>query len=70
MEAADGGAGVLIGCGGDRASVEDYDSCVVGFGGAFQALLLELAFNRGAICLGCAAAKIFHVESRHAFILA
>ena len=67
---ADSGAGVLIGRGGDRASVQDYDP---GFGecpGALQSLILELTLDGGAISLGRTAPKILYVKTRHHTIVA
>jgi len=70
MNAADRGAGILVGGGGYGAGVEDNDSGLGGFVGAVQALLPELALDGCAVRLGGAASEIFHVEGSQASILA
>ena len=65
VDAADGGAGIVIGGGGDGAGVE-HDEFGAGDGGsAVESLLLELALDRGAVGLGGAASEILDVESSH-----
>ena len=66
----DGGAGVLVGRGGYCASVENHDFRVNCGDGAFKALILKLAFDRGAVGLGGAAPKILYVKTRHHTIVA
>lgn len=68
-DAADGGAGVLVGRGCHCAGVEDDHFGLPRRGSAMQALCPQLLFNRGAIGLGCAASKILYVETAHPSIL-
>ena len=70
MNAADGGAGVLIGGGGYGAGVEDNDSGLGRLVCALQPSLLKLTLDGGAVRLGGAASEVFYVESRQASILA
>lgn len=70
VNAADGGTGVLVGRSCNGTGVEDDDlgaGCCVG---ALEALILELALNRGAVGLGRAAPKILYVKTRHHTIVA
>ena len=69
MNAADGGAGVLVGRGSHGAGVENHESGLRRLGGAFQAALPQLALDGRAVRLGGPAAEICHVESRHVSIL-
>ena len=62
VNAADGGACVLVGRGGHGAGVEDYESGLRRFVGALQAALPQLAFDGSAVRLGGAAAEIHYVE--------
>jgi hypothetical protein len=66
MNAADSGTSVLVSSGGYGAGVEDNDSGLGGFAGSFQASLLKLTLDGGAVRLGCAAAEIYYAESCHA----
>lgn len=70
MNAANGGAGVLVGGGGYGAGVEDSDSGIGRLVGALQSALLKLTLDGRAVRLGGAASEILHVESSHASILA
>ena len=65
MDAADGGAGIVIGGGGDGAGIEHDEFSAVGSSGAFESLLLELALEGGAVGLGGAASEVLDVESCH-----
>jgi len=69
LEAADGGAGVLVGGVSDGAGVEDDEVGVV-FLGAGEAAGFELALERCAIGLGGAASEVFDVEGGHGDIVA
>jgi hypothetical protein len=69
MDAADGGAGILVGGSSDGAGVENHDSGPSGFLGPLKSPFLELAFDGRAIGLGRAATEICDVESGHAAIL-
>jgi len=64
LDAADSGAGILVGGGRHRTGVED-DHVGIRGRGATQAALLELALQGSAIRLGGATAEILHVESGH-----
>jgi hypothetical protein len=70
MNAADGGAGVLVRGGGHGAGVENYESSVCRLTGALQTALSKLMFESSAVCLGRPASEIFHEERRHIPILA
>lgn len=63
MNAADGGAGVLISGSGYGAGVENNESGFRGLVGPLQAAFAELAFDGGAVGLGGSAAEIRHVVS-------
>jgi hypothetical protein len=65
MDAADGGAGVMIGRGGDGASVEHHQFRLGGCQGARQALFQEIALHGGAIGLGGSASEVFYKEGAH-----
>jgi hypothetical protein len=65
MNAADGGAGVLVSGGRYGAGVENDEAGCRGLVGAFQAPFEQLAFNGGTVGLGGPAAEISHIESRH-----
>jgi len=67
VDAADSRAGVLIGGRRYGAGVENDDPRLSRIS-ALQSPLLKLAFNGGAVRLGCATAEIFHVESGHVSI--
>lgn len=69
MNAANGGAGVLVGCGGYGAGVKNYKLRFRSFTGTFQAALPQLAFESGTVRLRGPAAEIHHVESCHVSIL-
>ena len=65
VNAADGGAGVVVGRGGDRAGVQ-HDQFSGGGGlGTDQAFLLELPFEGGAVGLGGAASEILNEIPGH-----
>jgi hypothetical protein len=70
VNAPDGCAGVLIGGGSYGAGVQDNDLGLGRSFGAFQSAVAELAFDRGAIGLGSAAAKVLYIESAHRTIVA
>ncbi len=61
MNAANGGAGVLIGGRGNGASVEDDDFGLAGGASALQAAIEQLALNRCAVGLGGAASEVLHM---------
>jgi hypothetical protein len=65
VNTADGGARVLVGRGGHRAGIQDYDFGLRGTLGPLQAALAELALDGGSVSLGGAAAKILYVEGSH-----
>jgi hypothetical protein len=69
LDAADGGAGILIGGVCDSAGIQDYE---VGFVGccAGEAAGFELAFEGGAVGLGGAASEILDVVGGHGTIVA
>ena len=69
MNAADGGAGVLIGGRGHGAGVENDDLGFVGGPGAQQSALEQSPLNGGAVCLGRSAAEVLHVIGRHKLII-
>lgn len=69
MYATNGGAGILIGGGGDRTGVQNNDFGGVRRGRTVESTFGELLFNRGAIGLSGPAAKILDVKTRHAYIL-
>ena len=64
LDAADGGAGILIGGGGDGAGVQQNQVGLRG-GSVSEAASFELALEGGAIGLGGAAAKVFDVVGGH-----
>lgn len=70
VDSADGGAGVLIGGGGDRAGVQDDDFGVAQHAGALHSQILELAFDGRAVGLSRPAPKILYVKTCHHTILA
>jgi hypothetical protein len=65
MNAADGGAGVLVSGGRYGASVENDQAGSRGLVSALQAPFEQLVFNRGTVGLSGPAAEICHIESRH-----
>lgn len=69
-DAADGGAGVLIGGRSDGASVQDYDCGLRGRACAGEAALFELAFEGGAVGLSGTAAEVLYVVGGHMVMLA
>ena len=69
MDAADGGARVLIGRCGDGAGIQDDDFGLDGGGGALQPATEQLALDGGAIGLGRAASEVLDMISRHQGII-
>jgi hypothetical protein len=69
VNAANGGARVLIGRGGYCASVENDDFGFGGTTGARQAAIEQLALNGRAISLGRAASEVLHMVGRHRMII-
>ena len=69
MDAANGGARVLVCRCGHGAGIQDYNFGRVGIARAFQAAIEQLALNRGAIGLRRATAEILHVIRRHQLII-
>jgi hypothetical protein len=69
LDAADGGAGILIGGVCDSAGIQDYEVGFVGCG-AGEAAGFELAFEGGAVGLGGAASEIFDVVGGHGTMVA
>jgi CheY-like chemotaxis protein len=67
---ADGGAGILIGRGRDRAGVQHDNFGFPQFGGAIESPLLELPLNGSAVGLGRATTKILYVKTCHDTIVA
>ena len=70
MNAADGGAGVLISRGGHGAGVENNKSGFRGLFGALQTAFPQLAFDGRTVRLGSPAAEIYNMISRHRIMLA
>ena len=70
VDPANGGAGVLIGGGGDRAGVQDDDFGVAQPASTLQSQILELAFDGRAVGLGRPAPKILYVKTCHHTIVA
>ena len=70
LDPANGGAGILIGCGSHSARVQNHDRSLRGRGCAGKPALLELAFEGGAIRLRGAATEVFYVKSGHVTMLA
>jgi hypothetical protein len=70
MNAADGGAGVLVSRGRHGAGVKNYEPRFRRLVGTLQSALSQLALKRSAVCLRCPAAEICHVEGCHVSILA
>src|SRR5579862_2873021 len=70
MDAADGGARILIGGCRHGAGIQDDHFGLIERRGAFQAALFELALDGGAVGLGRAAAKILYVVTCHRTIVA
>jgi len=70
LNAADGGAGILISGRGHCAGIEYDDRGLARGGGARKAEFLELTFERGAVGLGGAATEVFYVISGHISMLA
>ena len=68
MNAAYGGAGILVGGGSYGAGVEHDESGRGGLVGALQAPFQQLAFDGGAVGLGGPAAEICYVESCHVLL--
>lgn len=68
-DAADGGAGVLIGGAGDGASIQ-YDDFGIGGFGAMMTARFELAFEGGAVGLRGAASEVLDVKRGHEIIVA
>ena len=65
MDAADSGAGVMIGRGGNGASVEHHQFRLGGCRRARQALFQEIALHGGAVGLGGPASEVFYKEGTH-----
>ncbi len=70
LDAAEGGAGFLLGGGGHGAGIQNNDFRGGGAAGAVEAAVAELLFDGGAVGLGSAAAEIFDVKAGHRTILA
>ena len=66
MDAADGGASVLIGCAGDGAGIENDEFGLFRRRCAMQSAIAELAFQGRAVGLSGAATEVFNVETGHA----
>ncbi len=69
MNAANGGARVLIGSSGDRAGIQDDDFGRAGIARAFQAALEQLPLDCCAIGLRRTAAEVLHMVGRHRLII-
>ena len=69
MNAANGGARVLIGSSGDRAGIEDDDFGRAGIARAFQAAIDQLPLDCCAVSLRRTAAEVLHVIRRHRLII-
>jgi len=70
VDTADGSAGVLVGGGGNRASIQDDNLRFASGGGPPQATFFELPLDRSAIRLGGTTPKILYVIGRHRTIVA
>ena len=69
MNAANGGARVLIGSRGDRAGIQDDDFGRAGIARAFQAAIGQLPLDGRAVSLRRAAAEVLHMIGRHKLII-
>ncbi len=69
MNAANSGARVLIGSGGDRAGIQDDDFGRAGIARAFQAAIGQLPLDGRAVSLRRAAAEVLHMVRRHRLII-
>ena len=69
MNAANGGARVLIGGGGDGTGIQDNDFGFDGSAGALHAAIEQLALDGRAVGLGRAASEVLHMISRHEVII-
>ncbi len=69
MNAADGGASILIGGGRDATCVKDDDFGLHHSTGALQAAVEQLALDSRAVGLGRAAPEILHMIGRHKTII-
>lgn len=65
VDFADSVAGLRVGRGCNGAGVDYHEFGVVRRGGGDAAAIEELAFDRGAVGLGGAAAELFDVEGGH-----
>ena len=70
MDAADGGACVMIRRSSDSASIEDYDVGIPWIGGASQPAVLELPRDRCSVSLRRPATEVLDVVVRHWSIIA
>jgi hypothetical protein len=69
MDAANGGAGVLIGSRGDCACVQHDHFGFISGGSALKAMIEQLPLDSGAVGLGSAASEILHMVRRHVAII-
>jgi len=69
MNAANGGARVLIGGRGHGTGIEDDDLGIARQIGASESTREQLALERSAIGLGRATAEVLHVKGRHTTII-
>ncbi len=69
VNAANGGAYVLVGRSRDRARVQDDDLGVLRRPGGMPTALRELALDGGAVGLGCAATEVLNEIRRHGVII-
>jgi len=69
MNAADGGASILVGGRGDGAGVQHHYLRLARLLGPFQPLSTQLLLQGSPVRLGGAAAKVLHVETGHGAII-
>ena len=65
VNAANGGASVLVSRGGDGTSIEDDDFGLCGGIGARQTPITELTFEGSTVGLGGTAPEVLHIKRRH-----
>jgi len=69
LDAANGGAGILIGGSGNGAGVQDDDFGLVRSARALEAAIEQLTLNGRAVGLGRAAPEVLHMIRRHRLII-
>ena len=69
MNASNRRARILIGAGGDGASIQYNDFGFCRSRGSHKPNFAELSFNRSAVCLSGATAEVFHIKTAHGSII-